>query len=148
MPLTSGYKKAGWAAVILLVTIAGTVVTTVVWLVGPPTWRGLLVPIALAVLLTAFGPALGRWAGASVRRTLLLASAAFVATFCVEAVRNGLPVWDWRGFAVPVVMSLLQTFAVLVILAVASLLRAPAHRGPAIADNDRADGGQEAKESP
>lgn len=118
-----------------------------VWLVGPPSWRGSLMPIAWVVVLVAFGPALARWAGKSVHRTFLVALAMFVATFCVEAVRSGLPVWDWPRLVGLSVMSLVQTFGVLMTLAVLSLLRLPAHGGPAIADSNGGDGGREAEKS-
>lgn len=147
MPLSDGGKRAGWAAVILLVAIVALIAATMVWLVGPPDWRGSLVAIAWVVLLIAFGPELGRWVGASVRRTLLVALAVSVADFCVEAVRSGLPVWNWRGFVGLVVISLVQTFGVLVTLAVVSLCRLPAHRGPAIADGNGDDSGREAGKS-
>lgn len=147
MPLTDGDKKAGWAAVIVLLTIVALISATMVWLVGPPTWHGSLTTIASVVLLLAFGPALARWAGTSVRRTFLVALAVFVATSCVEALRSGLPVWEWRGLVGLVLMSLVQTFGVLVILAALSLLRLPASRGPAIDDRDEGDGGREAEKS-
>jgi hypothetical protein len=72
--------------------------------------------------------------------------AVFVATFCVEAVRSGLPVWHWRGFVGLVVVSLVQTFGLLLTLAVLSSLRLPTHRGPAIADGNGHDGGREAQQ--
>lgn len=147
MPLTDGGRRAGWAAVILLLAIVVLIAATMVWLVGPPNWRGSFMAIAGVVLLMAFGPAIGRWAGTSIRRTLLVALAVFVATFCVEAVRSGLPVWNWRGLVGLVSVSLVQTFGVLVTLAVVFLLRLPAHRGPAVADGKWDDGGREAEKS-
>ena len=147
MPLSDGDKRVGWAAVILLLAIVVLIAATMVWLVGPSNWRGSFVAIGWVVLLMAFGPALGRWAGASIGRTFLVALAVFVMTFCVEAVRSGLPVWAWRGFVGLVAMSLAQTFGVLVTLAVVSLCRLPAHHGPAMADGDGDDSGREAEKS-
>lgn len=124
---------------ILLLAIATLVIGTMVWLVGWPSWRGGLEAVASVVFLMVFGPALGRWAGASVRRTLVLALGMFVATFCVEAFRSGLPVLEWRGLVGLVAISLTRMFGLLVILAILSLVPAshvPGRSAKAIGGGD------------